>query len=138
MMPSKAAPSLRHVASDSTQDALVGIYLDKDRHITEVPQALVGKKEDAFDENRRPRLNLDGLIKAIVLGEIVHRTLDCVSTFEFLEMLGEQIGLKRIGMIVVHCRALLKSNAGLLAIVVVVVKDRYLIVKASFNLVDEG
>ena len=53
-------------------------------------------------------------------------------------MLGEQIGLKRIGMIVVHCRALLKSNAGLLAIVVVVVKDRYLIVKASFNLVDEG
>ena len=64
----KAAPSLRHVASDSTQDALVGVYLDKDRRITEVPQALVGKKEDAFDENRRPRLNLDGLIKAIVLG----------------------------------------------------------------------
>ena len=61
-----------------------------------------------------------------------------MSTFEFLEMLGEQIGLKRIGMIVVHCRALLKGNAGLLAIVVVVVKGRYLIAKASFNLVDEG
>lgn len=131
-------PSLRHVASDSTQDALVGIYLDKDRHITEVSQALVGKKEDAFDENHRPRLNFDGLIKAIVLGEIVRRTLDCVSALEFLEMLDEQIGFKRIGMIVVHCRALLKGSVDLFAIVVVVAKDRYLIAKASFNLVDEG
>ena len=41
-------------------------------------------------------------------------------------------------MIVVHCCALIKGNADLLAIVVVVVKDRYLIAKASFNLVDEG
>ena len=61
-------------------------------------------------------------------GEVVLRRLDAPPGAERLDVLHQQVGFERVGMVVVERRAFLEAEVAAVAVVAVVFEDRDLVV----------
>ena len=75
---------LGHVPADPAAQPDVRIGVHKDPHIHQFPQFPVLKNQNALYNDDLPGLNVNGLLTAVVDGEVIHRALDGVAVTELV------------------------------------------------------
>src|SRR5690606_16740450 len=103
----EGAAAVLEVAADAAEDADVGGGVDEELQIDLRAQALVDEDEDAFDDDDRPGLDRDRLLAAAVGLEVVDRHRDGLAGLEPLDVLDQELGLERVGVVEVQLAALL-------------------------------
>jgi hypothetical protein len=103
---------------DAAPEAEVGGCVDEDADVVERAESVVVKGEDAFDDDdgggRDP---LEGAGDAGVGGEVVDGPLDGAADGEGADVLDDELGFERIGMIEVTLVAFVEREPGEIAVV---------------------
>jgi len=73
------------------------------------------------------------LVGTVMLGIIINRTVNSLPLPQKLQMLHQKLCLQGIRMVVIHSHTLLKRDSILSAVIIVVIKDYYVISKTLFN-----
>ena len=124
------AAALFHVPHDAPQDAHVGVGVHEHLDVHQIAQLRAGKDEDALHQDHRRGVDLDEVIGAVVLGEIVHRAQHRLARLQGLDVLHHQLRLKGVGVVVVGQAPLLVGQLVLALVVVVVADDADLVAEA--------
>ena len=119
--------ALFHVTDHSPEDPLISVrvYIDLDIH--QVLQARVIEHQDPFDKNDLCRIDLNRLVSPVVYRIVIDRTLNRFTVLEFLQMLYQEICLKRIRMVIVNQFSLFKRNIIVRLVIIVVIDHRHAI-----------
>ena len=118
----KRPAAVTHIAQRTAQNAHVGVGLDKDLDVEQVAQRGILEDQDAFHDHHLARLHQLGPFGALMLRVGVDGTANGLARLQLAEVLHHQIGVKRVGMVVVLLAALLKG-AVLTLVVAVMVDD---------------
>ena len=112
-----------HVALPPPNKPQIGIGINVDLEIHQIPQRRLVQDEDSLDDDRRPRLDPDGLFGTIVDGEVVDRAIYGTPGHQATNVLHQQITLHRIRMVVVDLGALFERKVLQIAVVGVVLDE---------------
>ncbi len=120
-------PRSRDVALQSPDEARVRIGVDEHLDVHQVAQRRIGEHQDAFNDQRAPRLKGFGLRQPRVPREIVLRHVHGRSRFQRAHVRDHEIRFERVGMIVVERGTLLEAQVVAIAVVAIVIQQRHLL-----------
>lgn len=96
----KVATSFSHIASNSPEDADIGVRIDEYFDIDHIAQGLEAEEKDAFDDDDGNGIDMDGFVEESRMSfEIVERNVDRVSAFERFEVINEEFAFEAGGVI---------------------------------------
>ena len=124
--------SLGYVAAQAAQDALVGIGIRKNLDVKKLAESLVVKGQNAIHNNDRCGANANRFAFASVNTKIIIGNIHALAAHQFTQMLDKQIGIQRIGAVVVCLYALFHRKMVLRLIIIVIRNNRYFIGEELF------
>ena len=114
---------LLHIPDRPAEDPLVGVSLDVDLDVEEVPQLRLRQHQDPLDEDDRAGLDVQGLLRTVVDGEVIDRAVNRQPVPEAAEVLHQKGSLEGVRVVVIALFPLLHRDAVISAVIVIVVKD---------------
>src|SRR3990170_2549601 len=99
-------PALLDVALQPADEAHVGIGIDEDLDVEQFAQAPLGEDQNALHQDHQLRFDVARQVGAGVGGEIVDRDLDRLPPAQRFQMVDQQLGLERVGVVEVDDVAL--------------------------------
>ncbi len=120
-------PAFGHVALEPADDTRVVVGIDEHLDVHERAQRRIREDENAFDDEGAARLDAVGHRHPGVAREVVNRRFHFAAVLERLHVPDEQVGLERIGVVVVERGALFEAQVVAIAIVAVVFEDADLV-----------
>jgi hypothetical protein len=107
------AAALAHVSVDAALEAEVGGGVDEDADVVKRAEGLVMESEDAFDDHNGGWRDLfEGSGDAGVSGEVVDGALDGAAGGEGADVLDDELGFERVGVIEVALVAFVEREPG--------------------------
>jgi len=134
-----APGALGDVALQAADEPRVGVGVDEELDVHQRAQRRVRIDQQPFDDDGAARLAAKRGGAAGVAGEVVFGRIDRAPVLQLADVVDEQIGLERVGMVVVERGALLEAEIVAVAIVAVVVEDHHIVgAEALDDAADDG
>ena len=102
----EAAPTLLDIAQDAANDAHIGVGVHKNLDVEQAQDLGILEDEDALDQQHLSGRDRDRLGRAVVYRKIVDGRLHRPARLKLTDMLHKQVGIERIGVVVIERSAL--------------------------------
>ncbi len=130
--------ALLHITDDATDDTLICIGFHIDFNIEKGTKLRIFEDEDALDDDDSARSKLGRLLRTVMLGIVIHRTLYALAAPQRLQMCDEKIRFERIRVIVVHLLTHFKRDAIVRLIVIIVIYHGDLVTEFLLKTIRKG
>jgi hypothetical protein len=115
--------SLRHIPPEAPDEPQVGVGIDKDLDVEQLPKGWDCEDENSFDENYRLRLDPLGGGDADVASEIVNWQGSSLTHFQQAEVPFQELLFDRIGVVEVVMRTLMIGKMGQVVVIPILTDD---------------
>jgi hypothetical protein len=95
------------VSLEAADKSQIRVGVDKDLHIENFPENGLGEDENSFNQDKTLRLDQGETVCSGVGSEVVNGEVDGFARFEIIDMLSQEGGFQRIGVVKIDLRPLL-------------------------------